>query len=140
MFNRKSLLKIAKPLAFLSVLSSLLITPGMAMAGSKGRLNTTIGLGAATIHQALKGKKTNALILGAGTAYAYSRYNKARKDEKRRQRAAEYRRTRYTRTYRTYSTYGAASPRRASGVRRHYHTVNGRRQYHTHAGRIGHRH
>lgn len=137
MFRMKSLFKIAKPLAFLSIVSSLLITPGLAMAGSKGRLNTTIGLGAATIHQALKGKKTNALVLGAGTAYAYTRYNKARKDEKRRQRAEAYRRTRYTRTYRSSSNYGAASTRSA---RRHYHTVNGRRQYHTHAARVGHRH
>lgn len=138
MMQTNRLLKIAKPLAFLSVLSSLLIVPGMATAGSKGRRNTTIGLGAATIHQAVKGKKTNALILGAGTAYAYTRYNASRKAEKRRQRAAAYRRSRsYAANYRSRRSYGGAS---TGAVRTHYHTVNGQRVYHTHSGARGHRH
>ena len=41
--------------------------------------NLGIGLGAAAAHQALKGKSTNALILGAGAAYAGKKYEDARK-------------------------------------------------------------
>jgi hypothetical protein len=69
----------------LVVSSGLLLTgaPG-AQASSKGRLNTTLGLGAATIFSLLKGKTTQGLILGAGAAYAYKRYNDARKSERRR--------------------------------------------------------
>ena len=80
----------------LSVFATALV-PSAAFAGSKGRRNTAIGLGAVTIHQALKGKTTNALVLGAGTAYAYKRYRDARKSEKRRERAAR------AYTYRRYS-------------------------------------
>lgn len=84
----------------LTVLTSALV-PSVAFAGSKGRKNTTIALGAVTIHQALKGKTTNALVLGAGTAYAYKRYKDARKDEKRRASARRYYRQRAsTRSYR----------------------------------------
>jgi hypothetical protein len=57
-----------------------------AHASSKGRLNTTYALGAATIYSLLKGKTTQGLILGAGTAYAYKRYNDAHRSERRRSR------------------------------------------------------
>jgi hypothetical protein len=66
-----------------------------AQASSKGRLNTTYALGAATIYSLLKGKTTQGLILGAGTAYAYKRYNDARHTERRR-----------SRYYRTRAYYG----------------------------------
>ena len=113
--------------------------PNVALAGSKGRKNTTIGLGAAAVHQAVKGKKTNAVVLGAGTAYAYKRYRDARKSEKRRERAAR------ARAYRSRTAYGAASTRtrRVSTTRRTRHShVNGsgRRFYHTHSGPRSHRH
>ena len=87
------LLSISMALAlFASMLSA-----GTAFAGSKGRRNTAIGLGAVTVHQALKGKTTNAIIAGAGTAYAYKRYKDARNAEKRRERRrAAY----YSRRYR----------------------------------------
>src|SRR6476469_5579789 len=72
-----------------------------ANASSKGRLNTTYALGAATIYSLLKGKTTQGLILGAGTAYAYKRYNDARHTERRRSRyyarRAYYGHPRYTR-------------------------------------------
>ena len=55
-----------------------------AHAGSKGRLNTTYALGAATIYSLLKHKTTQGVILGLGTAYAYKRYSDARKTERRR--------------------------------------------------------
>jgi len=41
--------------------------------------NLGIGLGAAAVWQATKGKTTNALILGAGAAYAGKKYEDARK-------------------------------------------------------------
>jgi len=81
----------------LSVLAGALI-PGVALASSNGRRNTAILLGAATLHQALHHKTTNALILGAGTAYAIKRYSDKRKQEKRRGRYTRYvRRTTYRR-------------------------------------------
>jgi Cu/Ag efflux protein CusF len=94
-----------------------LIAPGAAHAGSKGRKNTAIGLGAAAAQQLLTGKTTNGVLLGAGAAYAYKRYQDARKDETRQRRTATYRRTNtgnrtVTRTSR--SRYGAASPIRTN--------------------------
>jgi hypothetical protein len=41
--------------------------------------NLGIGLGAAAAHQAVKGKTTNAIVLGAGAAYAGKKYEDARK-------------------------------------------------------------
>ena len=41
--------------------------------------NIGMGLGAAAVWQATKGKTTNALILGAGAAYAGKKYEDARK-------------------------------------------------------------
>jgi hypothetical protein len=57
-----------------------------ARASSKGRLNTTYALGAATIYSLVKGKTTQGVILGLGTAYAYKRYNDAHRTEQRRNR------------------------------------------------------
>ncbi len=71
-------------------------------AGSKGRKNTTIALGAVTLWQALEGKTTNAVIAGVGTAVAYSRYRSARKKEK--ERAARLARARYLRSRSRYRT------------------------------------
>jgi hypothetical protein len=74
-----------------------------AHAGSKGRLNTTYVLGAAAIYSMLEGKTTQGLILGAGTAYAYKRYQDARKGERRRSRyyvTRSYRSPRHARYYR----------------------------------------
>ena len=45
--------------------------------------NLGIGLGAAAVHQAVKGKKTNALILGAGAAYSAKKYEDQRKAQNR---------------------------------------------------------
>jgi len=55
-----------------------------AHAGSKGRKNTTLALGALAVQQLLSKKTTNGLIAGAGAAYAYKRYQDSRKEEKRR--------------------------------------------------------
>ena len=68
-----------------------LVLPGAALASTKGRRNTTLGLGAATAYELLHHKTGNALLLGAGTAYAYSQYRKSQKNDRRRHRYAEYR-------------------------------------------------
>ncbi|GAB4469804.1 MAG: hypothetical protein OHK0029_42500 [Armatimonadaceae bacterium] len=48
--------------------------------------NLGIGLGAAAIHEAAKGRNTNALVLGAGAAYAGKKYEDARKAQARENR------------------------------------------------------
>jgi hypothetical protein len=61
-----------------------------AEAGSKGRKNTALGLGAAAAYELLRGKTTNGLILGAGAAYGYKRYKDAKEDEERYDRYGRY--------------------------------------------------
>jgi len=94
----------------LAGLMALAVSAGLLFAGapaahasSKGRLNTTYALGAATAFSLLKGKMTQGLILGAGTAYAYKRYNDAKKGERRRTYATRYYRA--PRTVRTARAY-----------------------------------
>jgi len=91
-------------------------TPGV-QASSKGRKNTTIGLGAATAYSLMRGKGTQGLVLGAGTAYAYKRYRDSRKSEKRRARAA---RARVNSRYRTARYNGRPYTRTASSRSRYY--------------------
>lgn len=67
----------------------------VAQAGSKGRRNTMIGLGAVTVYGLLTGRKTVAIAGGVGTAIAYHNYRAAKKRENRAaaaRRAAYYRR------------------------------------------------
>lgn len=80
-----------------------LLLPSAAMAGSKGRKNTAIGLTGVAAYQLLKGKTTTGLVAGAGAAYAWKRHRDARKVEKRRARSARlYRARRYARTSARY--------------------------------------
>lgn len=53
--------------------------------------NLGIGLGAAAAHQAIKGKGTNALILGAGAAYSAKKYEDARKAQSKENSRRYYR-------------------------------------------------
>jgi hypothetical protein len=76
-----------------AMLISALALPGVASASAKGRKNTTLALGAITAYELLKGKTTNALIAGAATAYAYKKYDDARKDEKRKDRHSRWTKT-----------------------------------------------
>lgn len=76
----------ASLLATVFALGLFAATGSAAHAGSKGRKNTAIALGALAVQQLLSKKTTNGLIAGAGAAYAYKRYQDARKDEKRRER------------------------------------------------------
>ncbi len=67
-----------------STLGGLALTTTAAQASTKGRRNTTIGLGAVTAYGLLKKKKTVAIAGGIGTALAYSRYRKSKKADQRR--------------------------------------------------------
>jgi hypothetical protein len=73
--------------ALIAATGLILPTP-FAAASAKGRKNTAIGLGAVAVQQLLTGKTTNGVLLGAGAAYAYKRYQDARKSEDRNRRTA----------------------------------------------------
>jgi hypothetical protein len=66
----------------MSLSAGLMATPP-AHAGSKGRKNTALGLGAAAAYELLRGNTTTGLALGAGAAYGYKRYKDSKKDEDR---------------------------------------------------------
>jgi len=65
--------------------------------------NLGTGLGAAAILEALRGKGTNALILGAGAAYSYKKYDDARKAQEKEEQLRNNNR-RYG-----YNNYGESS-------------------------------
>src|SRR5437588_12796878 len=92
--------------------------PG-ARAGSTGRKNTAIGLGALAVYELLRGKGTTGLLAGAAAAYAYKRYQDARKSERR---YSYYRRSAYGRPVR-YSRYNrySRSTRRSYARSASYH-------------------
>lgn len=74
--------------------------------------NLGTGLGAAAALEALRGKGTNALILGAGAAYSAKKYNDARKAQEKEQRSAQQQQQmqqrRYGATGQGYSTASSA--------------------------------
>ena len=78
-----SIRKWTASLLLAGTLISSLAASAPAMASSKGRLNTTLALGAVAAYELLKGKGTNALIAGAATAYAYKKYEDKKKEENR---------------------------------------------------------
>ncbi|MDQ2687472.1 MAG: hypothetical protein M3Y28_06350, partial [Armatimonadota bacterium] len=86
----------------------LTLLPLSAQAGSDGRKNTAIALGAAAAYELLKGKTTEAIALGAGAAYAGKRYEDARKDESARNNGRYYYGSDYNRNTDPYydSGYG----------------------------------
>ncbi|MBC8101773.1 MAG: hypothetical protein H7Z41_04215 [Cytophagales bacterium] len=64
--------------------------------GDKNNMrNLGVGLGAAAAYSALKGKGTQALVLGAGAVYAGKKYEDARKAQSQ-ENNREYRRYRYS--------------------------------------------
>ena len=85
--------------ALLGVMAASTLGAGVVHAGSKGRRNTTIGLGAVTAYGLLKKNKTVAIAGGLGTAYAYSKYRKAKKAEDRNRDARRYGTSRRSRRY-----------------------------------------
>jgi hypothetical protein len=68
--------------------------PG-AHASSKGRKNTTLGLGALSAYGLLTGKTAMGLLAGGGTAYAYKRYRDAKKSDSRNRLSRRYTRSPY---------------------------------------------
>ena len=91
-----------------STLGGLALTTQVADASSKGRRNTTIGLGAITAYGLLKKKPAVAIAGGIGTAVAYSKYKKSRKQEKSREAARiQWYQQRYGRFWRNYYKPGA---------------------------------
>lgn len=81
---------------------------GVAHAGSKGKRNLAIGLGAVTAYGIVKKKRTLAIAGGLGTAYAYSKYRKAKKAEGRNEQArVQWYKNRYGRSWRNYYRKGA---------------------------------
>ena len=96
-------------LATLGVMSiSTIGSVGVANASTKGRLNTTLGLGALTAYGLLKKNNTIAIAGALGTAYAYSKYSKAKKEEDRDEaRRAQWYRERYGSAWRNHYRPGA---------------------------------
>jgi hypothetical protein len=82
--------------ALVAMLATTLAAPQLplAYAGSKGRRNTAIALGAVTVYSLLKGKKKAALIGAAATAYAYKRYSNEKRRERERRETRERREAR----------------------------------------------
>ena len=71
--------------------AGILAAPNAAQASEEGRKNTAIGLGAAAAYLLLTQKdKVPGLIAGAGAAYAYKKYDDARKDRQDRDRYGYY--------------------------------------------------
>lgn len=70
------------------------ISPQAAMAQSDRQKdknlmrNLGIGLAAGAVHEVVKGRNTNALVLGAGAAYAGKKYEDARKAQAKENRIA----------------------------------------------------
>jgi uncharacterized membrane protein YebE (DUF533 family) len=91
-----------------STLGGLAVTSSVAQASEKGRLNTTLGLGAVTAYGLLKKKKTVAIGGAVGTAVAYSQYRKSKKRSKREEaRRVQWYQQRYGRFWRNYYKPGA---------------------------------
>ena len=88
----KSFHKIATGAVLAGTLATSLAVSAPAQAGSKGRKNTTLALGAVAVHQLLTGKTTNGLIAGAGAVVAYDKYKDAKKEEDRKKRYTQSRR------------------------------------------------
>lgn len=85
-----------------------LVFPSISFAQSVGgRRNTTLGLLGGTVYHAVKGHKGEAVVFGLGTAYAWTRYEKARKAEKQRKAAG---------AIHSYSATRSGSGGRSSGA------------------------
>ena len=61
------------------------LAPVAGVASTKGRKNTALVLTGATVYSALKGHGKTALVLGAGSAYAWKRAADSRKQDKQKQ-------------------------------------------------------
>ena len=82
--------RIAGAVAAIAVLGAATLAPATAWAQNGGRQrdknlmrNLGIGLGAGAVYEAYKGRKTEAVLLGGGAAYAGKKYEDARKTQSR---------------------------------------------------------
>lgn len=95
----------------LAVFALTTFAPIAALASSRGRRNTALVLTAATIYSFAKKKTGQGLVLGAGSAYAWKRYNDSRRHEVRKRAYREgYRRGYYS--GRNHKSYNRRSARR----------------------------
>ncbi len=80
-------------------------------------------LGAAAVHQGVKGKRTNALILGAGALYSAKKYEDQRKAQNRDNswRQARYYESRYSRGYDDSPRYYKSKGKKAKKSKRGRH-------------------
>lgn len=69
----KHRMRITTSLVLLFAFTTVAMAPVAGIAGTTGKRNTAIGLTAATVYAAAKGKGKTALVLGAGAAYAWKR-------------------------------------------------------------------
>lgn len=76
-----------------------LALPGAALAGSKGRRNTAIGVSGLAAYELLRGHTTTGAVAALGAAYAWKRTSDARKAEKRRALMARRYHYRYSRAH-----------------------------------------
>ncbi len=67
------------PWLVLACFAGTVFGPVTAVASTRGRLNTAVGLTAASIYELARGHGGTALVMGAGSAYAWKRYKKSRK-------------------------------------------------------------
>jgi hypothetical protein len=80
---------------------------GVAQASSKSKRNLALGLGAVTAYGLIKKNKTIAIAGGLGTAYAYSKYRKAKKQEKAQgRRSQQWYKNRYGSNWRNHYVRG----------------------------------
>jgi len=116
----------------ISVIGLGLVAPSAAEAGSKGRRNTAIALGAVALYGIVKKKPVVAGVAGAGALYSYISSRRARSQERDRDR-----RRRYRRAYNGYGGYGGYgggySPYYAQdyGRRRGYYSDYGGGRYYS---------
>lgn len=92
----------------LMVLCAVIVSPRLLWAGSvSGRRNTAVGLSGATLYHAVKGHPGEAIAFGLGSAFAWQRYEKARRSERSRQRGT-------TAIHTSSHTRSAGAPRASS--------------------------
>jgi hypothetical protein len=119
-------------LTLAAVFGLVTLLPMVSYAGTAGRRNTTLGLGAAAIYLLAKGKTGSGLVAAAGTAYAYKRY----RDSARHKRHYSYnRRVRYISSRRHHNHRYASNGRRHPAARYRVARRNNGRHLGWHKGR-----
>jgi hypothetical protein len=91
-------------LAVLAAVGLSLAPAGAAYAGSKGKRNTAIGLGAVAVYGVVKKKPAVAGLAAGGAIYSYMRSREDAKKEKRRSRV-RYRKVYYWKNGKRYHRY-----------------------------------